>query len=72
MPRNRTISRAARTGPLLDPETHLNKNATFDTFVPGDSNRFARTVALAVAEGSGMISIRCVSTEAPAWAKPIC
>ncbi|MCI1219722.1 MAG: chromosomal replication initiator protein DnaA [Bifidobacterium sp.] len=38
---------------LLDPLTHLNKNATFDTFVPGDSNRFARTVALAVAEGSG-------------------
>ena len=37
----------------MDPETHLNKNATFDTFVPGDSNRFARTVALAVAEGSG-------------------
>ena len=36
-----------------DSETHLNKNATFDTFVPGDSNRFARTVALAVAEGSG-------------------
>lgn len=36
-----------------DPETHLNKNATFDKFVPGDSNRFARTVALAVAEGSG-------------------
>ncbi|WP_434734851.1 chromosomal replication initiator protein DnaA [Bifidobacterium sp.] len=38
---------------ILDPLTHLNKNATFDTFVPGDSNRFARTVALAVAEGSG-------------------
>lgn len=38
---------------ILDPQTHLNKNATFDTFVPGDSNRFARTVALAVAEGSG-------------------
>ncbi|PLS25736.1 chromosomal replication initiator protein DnaA [Bifidobacterium imperatoris] len=37
----------------LDPETHLNKNFTFDSFVPGDSNRFARTVALAVAEGSG-------------------
>ncbi|BDR53890.1 hypothetical protein KIMH_00010 [Bombiscardovia apis] len=36
-----------------DPETHLNKSATFETFVPGDSNRFARTVALAVAEGSG-------------------
>ncbi|MFR0589090.1 chromosomal replication initiator protein DnaA [Bifidobacterium apri] len=39
--------------PALDPETHLNKNATFETFVPGDSNRFARTVAMAVAEGSG-------------------
>ena len=37
----------------LDRNTHLNKQATFDTFVPGDSNRFARTVALAVAEGSG-------------------
>lgn len=36
-----------------DPTTHLNTYATFDTFVPGDSNRFARTVALAVAEGSG-------------------
>ena len=36
-----------------DPGTHLNKNATFETFVPGESNRFARTVALAVAEGSG-------------------
>ncbi|RSX54536.1 chromosomal replication initiator protein DnaA [Bifidobacterium dolichotidis] len=39
--------------PQLDPDTHLNKNATFDNFVPGDSNQFARTVALAVAEGSG-------------------
>ena len=36
-----------------DAVTHLNNCATFDTFVPGDSNRFARTVALAVAEGSG-------------------
>lgn len=36
-----------------DPKTHLNVCATFDNFVPGDSNRFARTVALAVAEGSG-------------------
>ena len=39
--------------PMLDPETHLNPSDTFDTFVPGDSNRFARTVALAVAEGTG-------------------
>ncbi|KFI49536.1 chromosomal replication initiation protein [Bifidobacterium biavatii DSM 23969] len=44
---------ASRTQVARDPQTHLNKNATFDTFVPGDSNRFARTVALAVAEGSG-------------------
>ena len=36
-----------------DAITHLNTCATLDTFVPGDSNRFARTVALAVAEGSG-------------------
>lgn len=39
--------------PMIDPETHLNPSDTFDTFVPGDSNRFARTVALAVAEGGG-------------------
>lgn len=39
--------------PNMDPETHLNKSATFDSFVPGPSNRFARTVALAVAEGTG-------------------
>lgn len=38
---------------VRDPNTHLDKQATFDTFVPGESNRFARTVALAVAEGSG-------------------
>ncbi|PJM74502.1 chromosomal replication initiator protein DnaA [Bifidobacterium simiarum] len=36
-----------------DEETHLNRNATFGTFVPGDSNRFARQVALAVAEAPG-------------------
>ncbi|MBM6699557.1 chromosomal replication initiator protein DnaA [Bifidobacterium pullorum subsp. saeculare] len=38
---------------IQDPETHLNKNATFDNFVQGSSNRFARTVAMAVAEGTG-------------------
>ncbi|MBT1162279.1 chromosomal replication initiator protein DnaA [Bifidobacterium sp. SO1] len=42
-----------RTQVARDPETHLNKNATFDTFVPGESNRFAWTVAQAVAEGTG-------------------
>ena len=47
------ITSAPRPNPSVDPQTHLDKNATFDTFVPGDSNRFARTVALAVAEGSG-------------------
>ena len=41
------------TGNYRDPVTHLNSNDTFDTFIQGDSNRFARTVALAVAEGSG-------------------
>lgn len=37
-----------------DATTHLNSQATFDTFVPGESNRFAYTVSLAVAEGSGL------------------
>lgn len=36
-----------------DEETHLNKKATFDTFVAGDSNRFAHAVAVAVAEAPG-------------------
>ena len=54
MPPNfQRIALVHQLNPLTDPQTHLNKNATFDTFVPGDSNRFARTVALAVAEGSG-------------------
>ncbi|MFR1284787.1 MAG: chromosomal replication initiator protein DnaA [Bifidobacterium pseudocatenulatum] len=52
-PERRNNFQRGQNRPLLDPKTHLNKNATFDTFVPGDSNRFARTVALAVAEGSG-------------------
>ena len=47
------IVSAPRPNPSVDTQTHLDRNATFDTFVPGDSNRFARTVALAVAEGSG-------------------
>lgn len=38
-----------------DEETHLNKLATFDTFVAGDSNRFAHAVALAVAETPGKL-----------------
>ncbi|MBT1181794.1 chromosomal replication initiator protein DnaA [Bifidobacterium sp. CP2] len=52
-PQQTTDYPISRNKVARDPETHLNKNATFDTFVPGDSNRFARTVALAVAEGSG-------------------
>lgn len=37
----------------IDSETHLDGALTFDAFVPGDCNRFARTAALAVADGSG-------------------
>lgn len=36
-----------------DKLTHLDVNATFATFVPGDSNRFAHSAALAVAESPG-------------------
>ncbi len=36
-----------------DESTHLNTSATFDTFVPGDSNRFAKAAALAAAETPG-------------------
>ncbi len=39
--------------PNMDPVTHLNKSATFDTFIRGESNKFAYTVSLAVAEGTG-------------------
>ncbi|NEG69983.1 chromosomal replication initiator protein DnaA [Bifidobacterium choloepi] len=49
----RHVVAAESSTPMRDPISHLNKAATFDTFVPGSSNRFARTVALAVAEGSG-------------------
>lgn len=47
------VSSVASGKTARDPETHLNKAATFENFVPGESNRFARTVALAVAEDSG-------------------
>lgn len=36
-----------------DEISHLNKDATFDNFVPGESNRFARAAAFAVAEAPG-------------------
>ena len=35
-------------------ETNLNKNLTFDNFVVGDTNKFARTAALAVAQNPGL------------------
>ena len=54
-----------------DPETHLNKNFTFDSFVPGDSNRFARTVALAVAEGSGQDFNPLCIYGGSGWANPL-
>lgn len=37
-----------------DEATHLNKNARFDNFVPGDSNKFAKNIALAAAERPGL------------------
>lgn len=36
-----------------DEKSHLNKDATFDNFVPGESNRFARAAAFAVSEAPG-------------------
>ena len=35
--------------------SNLNKNLTFDNFMVGDSNRFAQTTALAVAEAPGKL-----------------
>ncbi|WP_418969312.1 chromosomal replication initiator protein DnaA [Alloscardovia omnicolens] len=37
-----------------DEVTHLNKNAIFDNFVPGESNQFAKSIAFATAERPGM------------------
>ncbi len=36
-----------------DTDPHLNPRYTFDAFIPGDANRFARAAALAVAETPG-------------------
>ena len=39
--------------PVDDTDPHLNPKYTFDSFIPGDSNRFARAAALAAAETPG-------------------
>jgi chromosomal replication initiator protein len=41
---------AHQGGQDLDP--HLNPNYTFDNFIPGDSNKLTRTIALAIADKS--------------------
>ncbi len=48
-------ARRRRTSPETEDDTdpHLNPKYIFDTFVPGDSNRFARAAALAAAETPG-------------------
>ncbi len=40
-------------GATDDNDPHLNPKYTFDTFIPGDSNRFARAAAFAAAETPG-------------------
>ncbi len=49
--RDRLPPRPAAAPAVEDP--HLNPRYTFDTFVPGSSNRFAHAAALAVAESPG-------------------
>ena len=39
-----------RTSPPVDSSSQLNERYTFETFVTGESNRFARAAAIAVAE----------------------
>lgn len=41
--------------PVEDFKTNLNPNYTFETFIVGDSNKFAQAIALAVAEKPGFV-----------------
>ena len=56
--------------PTWDSSARLNPNYTFDTFVIGQSNRFAHASAFAVAEQPGIVTTRCSSTAVRVWVRP--
>ena len=58
--------------PTWDSSARLNPNYTFDTFVIGQSNRFAHASAFAVAEQPGIVYTRCSSTAVRVWVRPTC
>jgi len=54
LPVNNSVRKA--TGHYMGDETHLNSRYTFDSFVEGASNQFAKAAAVAVSEAPGKTS----------------